>query len=278
VDLLSLNGLQIYPIDPLSMLSADSLTASQMIESPLQPHLWVDVGNPKLVYQLSIRGPAPHFQGEDLGLITFDLSIVEVAGEFVHGIDNVVLKILKTPSGKLMIGNLETTPSKSTLSTSNPAQDCTSIVCKWREIIADRLSKVKGCGGKSRPANSVAPGPSEQNSQDMPYHGSHRPHSHHNKHHRIVRFLKSIVLHVFIPIAIGVVAGVTASLVGMVVGHLIVFLWRKTFRRATKGTYSKVQQGDTFVEDASDESKLSEEHQGPPPIYEEALIDEKALE
>jgi len=277
-----LNNLRLFSGDIRERISpalTTALTAPQVIESTLHfgPHAWKVVGEPKLGYQISIRGsPAPFEDKEDT--ITFKLHIIEVGGRIITGIDDVMFKILKTESGRLVITDLKAISVKNTPSTSHPGQECTTIVCKWRAIIAHRLSKTKGCGGKSRPGSSSAPAEPKEEDHVRPGAHSHRPHGHRQKHRHIIRLLQSVVLHIFLPIAIGIVVGVTASLVGMLAGHLIVFLWRIFFRRGTKGTYSKVQQQTALDEEGSDESRLLKEPQGPPPLYEEVLLEEKALE
>lgn len=79
--------------------------------------------------------------------------------------------------------------------------------------------------------------------------------------------------------------GVTASLLGMVVGHLVVFVWRALFRHGSNQRYySELHQEEVAEEEGDDESKGLVEHQGPPPVYEDApayedaVADEKASE
>jgi hypothetical protein len=72
--------------------------------------------------------------------------------------------------------------------------------------------------------------------------------------------------------------GITASLLGMVVGHIAIFVWRILFRRNTpRQQYIKVQQ-EEVADEVMDESKGFMAHQGPPPVYEEVVIVEKASE
>jgi hypothetical protein len=82
-------------------------------------------------------------------------------------------------------------------------------------------------------------------------------------------------MHVVIPVLIGIMVGITASLVGMVVGHTVIFIWRALFRRGQRPQYAKVQQ-EEVDEDVTDEIKGLMEHQGPPPVYEEVVVIEKA--
>jgi len=283
-DQLFMNDVQIYPIDPRNTpLMMEPLTADQLVKSPAGT--WEYAASPKLGYALAVSHPAVSSNNEQLNLVNIKMEILEVADKFINGMDAVVMKLLETPSGKLMIGDVDIIP----IPVSNPSnptdnnQECTTMLCKWRAIIADKLAKVKGsikgCAGKARPG---AHG-SKHGSGVRPHghgrprpHGPHRPHRHHHRHGGFSRFLRSIVLHVFIPIMIGVVVGVTTSLIGMVVGHLIIFIWRVLFRRGQRGQYHRVQQ-EAVDKEEDDETKSFLNHQGPPPTYEEAPAYEEAV-
>lgn len=267
VDTLLLNGVQIYPPHDLSMVP---LTAPQITSDGQQ----IDM---RLGYELSIK-PVVKSNDEQLELIAVDLQIVEIADQFVNGLESVAMKLLKTPSGKLMIGNLETAPTTNPIvNPSDTGKECTTLICKWRAIVADKLSHLtpkKGCGTKGRPNEDIATG-------GRP-HKHHGPNRQHHKHHRVARFflaLKSVAIHVLIPIFIGIAVGMTASLIGMLVGNIVVFLWRALYRRGRKGSYSRVQQEETAVPNSTDETKTFADHQGPPPVYEDVIVmDEKVAE
>jgi hypothetical protein len=147
---------------------------------------------------------------------------------------------------------------------------------------------LKGCGSKSRPepARVVSfhgkhHGDHGEHSHPRP-HGPHRPYRHHHKHGGFARFLRGVVLHVFIPVLIGIMVGITASLIGMVVGHIAIFVWRLLFRRGQQARYTRVQQDDAVIEESNDETKSFLDHQGPPPVYPEPPVyteaDEKTSE
>jgi hypothetical protein len=284
VDHLMLNGMQIYPIDPRSSQFMEPLTASQMLKA--SDDTWEYSSTPKLGYSLSVRHPAVSSKKDQIDLVSIHLEIVEVADKFINGIPTVDLKLLETPTGKLMISDAAIAAPLSEIS--NPTdndQQCTTIVCKWRAIIADRLSKLKGCGGKAKPAFV-----SVTNSKDHGHHGghkrphgsgSHRPYRHHHRHGGITRFLRGIVMHIFIPVLIGVMVGITASLIGMIVGHIVIFTWRILFRRGQRGQcnkrcskYTKVEQNDT----ADEEAKSFLQNQDPPPHYEVVVKEARTAE
>lgn len=307
IDRLYLNGLAIHPMD---VMDFHSLTAPQLVRIGSQPSV---AGTPQLGFHLSIGQPIPSTESDQLHLYELELEIVEVADRFVGGLDVVNLKFLKTPSGKLMISDLKAFPPKPSIPIPAPHdadKECTSVLCKWRAIIAGKLSQLKGCGHKLRPGHKKGHKGAHKGEHKEPHkadhkpghkvrphhgeheehrphhgprphgsrpHGGHHPHhGHHHKHGAILRLMRSVMLHVMIPITIGVLAGVTASLVGMVVGHLVVFVWRTLFRRGSKQRQSSKLQ----YEEAHDneEAKALVDHQGAPPVYEDAPAYEDAVE
>jgi hypothetical protein len=278
VDQLLLNGLPIYPINPSAASFMEPLTASQMVKA--EDNTWQYASTPVLGYSISVRRPVSSEQ-DHLDLVSVHLEIVEVADKFLSGIPTVDLKLLQTPSGQLMIGDAEIVAPSSP--SSAPAQECTTILCKWRAIIADRLAQMKGwkgCGGESRPATTAT------EAEPKPHHGHDggRPHHHphhykHGKHGGLARVLKGIAIHIFIPVLIGILCGITASLVGMFVGHIAIFTWRFFFRGSEHhARYHKCPHGKAAIKDVDEESKGFLEHQDPPPEYVEAPVDEKTAE
>lgn len=277
-DRLMLNGVQFYPLDPFSP-AMQSLTADQLVKT--HEGKFEYAASPNLGYALRISHPvAPSNHKEQLDLVEVHFEIIDVAGKLIDGMSDIVLKVLETPSGKLMIGDAEILPPKAT---SGP--ECTTIVCKWRAIVAAKLSKLKGCGSKRPKAGSyVHLKPAHPKGHHNRPHGSHhggRPHHRHHRHGNFARFLRSVIFHVLIPVLIGVVVGITASLVGMIIGHLAIFVYRAVFRRHSRAEYQKVQQSDAVV----DEEKVAFiEHQSPPPVYEDspayevAVGDEKSVQ
>jgi len=265
-DQLMLNGLQIYPIDSLSQAFMEPLTADQIAK--VSDDIWAFAATPRLGYSLSVKHPVQAAEAEP-DLVAIRIEIVEVANKFINGIPSVELKLLETSSGKLLLGDAQIVPSMAPVSetTIDEAPECTTLVCKWRATIADRLSKLKGCGRKARPGQIDGPKHQGQEGHTRPHvrphgrpHGGHGPHRHHRNKHGIARFLRNVAVHVLIPILVGVIVGIVASIVGMVVGNIVVFVWRAVFRRGDQAQYIKVQQEDG-------DTKSVSEKQGPPPTY-----------
>jgi hypothetical protein len=255
-DILQLNGVQIYPPRDLPF---EPLGAFQLTSDPRDGHYL------RLGYELDVT-PVVKSEQDQLDLIEFRLQIIEIGDKFVDGLESVVLHLVKTPTGKLMIGDLYTAP------TTNPGgKDCNTLFCKLRKVLTDKLSHVKpskvGCGSKSGPKPTSKPHTGSE-------HGAHRHHKHHGLR-RILHMFKKVALHVIIPVFIGIAAGFMASLIGMFVGQSAVFLWRTFYRRGQKGAYSRVQQEETDIV-GKDQEKSLLVNQDAPPVYEEIVRDEKS--
>jgi len=274
-----LNDIQLYPIDEMSQSFMTAFTADQLVKTA-DGH-WNYAASPKLGYSLSILRPAPQFKTEPIGLVAISLEVVEIGQAFIQGFPVIEAKLLETSSGKLMIRGLTTRPSPTISST--PDQECTSFACKWRAIVADKISKLKGlkgCSGMKRPQTSsadVTPKPAKpfHHGHHRPAHGAHRPHRHHHKHSGFVKFLRGLVFHVFIPIMIGVVVGILASVVGMVAGHIAIFVWRVLFRRGQSPGCHRLHEESNSKNDEDAKSLLG--HDTPPPVYEDAPAYEDAV-
>jgi len=265
-DKVMVNGLQIYPIEPMSASFMEALHAPQFIFT--DESTWDYAAEPQLGYSLGVKAPI-HSEDEQLDLITIHMEIVEVGNTFIQGIPAVELSVLQTPSGKLMLGNaVEVGTQQMEVTPSDGDQECATVLCKWRAILAEKLSSLKGCGksNKAPPRpNANLDGPKDHDAR--PHRRPHGHHRHHRHRHTILRFLRNITMHVLLPIAVGVAVGITASLVGMLVGNIVVLVWRVLFRRNQAQTIPVHEV--VIVEESDDETKsfLVKETQGPPPSY-----------
>lgn len=288
VDHLLVNGHHIYPVKTVIEDMLKPLEVDQLIKAPQGG--WNHVATAETSYLVAVGEPLSTSDERELQLIHVRLEILEMAG--IHGFPFLEVKLLKTPSGKLMIGDAYTSKSvghaKGPLRTS-PTEECTSIICQWRAIIADKISKLKGCGGR-RPAHTgamsgptgpfIKPGHGAHSSK--PHHarphGAHGHHGHHrHRHGRFSRVIRTIVFHVLVPILIGIVVGITASLVGMIVGHILIFIWRVLFRRGQRAQSCRFQEVPVEKSD-DDESRGFLEQESAPPVYEDAPAYEEAVE
>lgn len=270
-DQLLLNGLPIYPIDPRSQTFMTPLTADQMVKNA--DNTWSYVATPALGYSLSVKHPMQSADEEELDLVAIHIEIMEVANKFLNGIPSVELKLIQTPSGGLVLGDAKiTAPQTQVSEPADNAQECTNLICKWRAIIAGKLSKLKGCS-KNKGHGRVKGGRPHGHQQGRPH---RRPHGTHFRHrHSLGRFIRNVAVHILVPVMIGIAVGITASLVGMLVGNVVIFVWRLFFRRE-RAQYVAVSKEEIVVVEGEDETSAFLEHQGPPPTYSEA--DEKTEE
>lgn len=287
VDQLLLNGLQLYPIDPSVLALGASLTADQLVKTPAGS--WNYASSPRLGYSMSVSSPELS-PDQQLGLISVKIQIQQLGQTFMNGFPTMEVKLLETPSRKLMIGDVAI---KAAQAPTEAGQECTSILCKWRAIVAAKLAQLKaskGCGGarpkheitaapggiSSHPASIVKDGPMIHVKPHHGHHGGHRAHRHRHRHGGFARFLRGIVFHVFVPIMIGIVVGIMASLVGMVVGHIAIFIWRMLFRRGERASCRRIRHEESISKDDEDSKSLLG-HDNPPPVYEEAPAYEDAV-
>jgi len=268
-DILYMNGVQFFPPRLDQNHVPEPLTALQ-VAAGTKPS---DASNQhlRLGYELLIR-PAVRDSKDgiaaDIALINIHFQIAEIGDKFVDGLESVELKLLKTSSGKLMIVDQKIAPT-----TNAGGADCQTMICKFRNIISDKLSAIKsgkkGCSQKAgamRPHGHGRPGPFQ--------HGRHGRHGRHRFAH-FMHTLKNIAFHVLIPVFIGVAVGMTASIVGMIAGQMIVFFWRAIYRNG-QGNYSHIEQEESF-EEGEEEEKSLVENQGPPPVYEDFKDEKTAL-
>ncbi|KAG9237660.1 hypothetical protein BJ875DRAFT_369500 [Amylocarpus encephaloides] len=276
-DKLVLNDVQLYPAPSMAELIQDPLSAHQIIAEDGEMRT-ADI--PTLGYTVLIETPV-HSEQDQLDLVVVHVDIIEVANNFVQTVPTMTIKMLKTASGKLMLQGTELVEKVGVKSSpSDGDQECTTMACKWKSILAGKLSKLKGCAGKKNRPQASADGPKDHgrlHTTTRPHpHAGHRPHGHPHHRHRqtMMRFLRKVAIHFLVPIAIGIAIGITASLVGMLIGNTLVFLWRFFFRR-DQAQYHLVSKDEIIItEETDDESKGFLEYQGPPPTYTSA--EEKA--
>ncbi|RYP48534.1 hypothetical protein DL768_005613 [Monosporascus sp. mg162] len=284
VDRLMLNGYELYPkSDPFK----NTLTAA----------LLPDFGDKKMKRPHHFKGPRPN-RVQNLGfglqtrvlpsadnddaleLVVVDLQIIEVGNAFVDGIPNVEIKLVKTPSGKLMIADLAPTASETVPETPTPAQEeCTTIFCKWLAMAKQqwgRFRSGKHCGG--RPVHA-----SQESGHSATHHPHHPGHAHHHHEfkHSWKHLLKNIATQILLPVAIGIMAGVTASVLGMMVGTFVVYVWRTFIRRPSStrrrhrghGHSSKAAVNEAVVEEEKSGLMAHQEESDVPPAYvEEGVV------
>ncbi|KAK6856876.1 hypothetical protein PG995_007063 [Apiospora arundinis] len=279
-DRLLLNGFELYPnSDPMaSTLSAKLQNDAMPHHQMMRPgHMRHQKNEFPLGFGLRTAAVAKN-EEDNLELYQLDLQIIEVGNVFIDGLPNVQVKVIKTPEGGLMIGDIEATASES--GQKGKPETCTSWVCRMKSAAMQQLARLrtyKSCHGKPKAMGKLEgmhrhPGPHHLN--DAPNHRA-----------QWSQLMKNIASHILLPIAIGIVAGVSASILGMMVGTAIVCLWRTFVRpagtrrhhRRRGHSVHKAAQNETAVNDekAGLMSHQEEELDTPPSYVEEGLVEDK---
>jgi predicted small lipoprotein YifL len=165
-DKLVVNGLQLWPVG-ISASSIEPLTAPQFIYT--DESTWDYAAEPQLGYSIFSQAPILS-PDQELYLVKIQLEVIEVGNTFIKGIPAVEISLLRTPSGKLMLGDVMQmeAPAKE-LTPSDGDQECATALCKWRAILAEKLSSLKGCGRKPLKApprpNASVDGPKDHDSR-----------------------------------------------------------------------------------------------------------------
>lgn len=210
VDRFTLNGYELYPNpDPLR----NTLTAPVLPDLPNRrpgtPRFPLR-GGPKrpqrsqpLGFAMETGAVATKNDG-DLQLISLDIQIIEVGNVLIRDIPDVRVKLVKTPSGKLLIGNIATVSSQTEAADiRGNEKECSTMLCRWKALMSQKLSPIfRGCGGSPRPHHQ-SEGEHQHGHGHMP-HPSHMNHRHHG--------FGIFVMRILFPVLIGIVAGISASL------------------------------------------------------------------
>ncbi|KAI1337100.1 hypothetical protein F5Y15DRAFT_161207 [Xylariaceae sp. FL0016] len=285
-DRLLLNGFELYPSPHPEDVGGLSARVQADIPNRRPTHFkgMPNTGKVQsLGYGLQTQS-VPTTEDDALELVMVELQIIQVGMVFADGIPNVQVKLVKTPSGKLMIGAIDTMDSQ-TLQKSpmDKQEECTTMLCKWKAIIMQKIAQLRamqGCGGRTGHMSA---------GMRKPAHQGQRPYHHEQHNNRMGHLFRNIVYHILLPVAVGVVVGVTASILGMMVGTFIVFLWRTFVRRDScqrrnkyaHGRCHKAAQHDAAVDDEKSGLMAYHEDADIPPAYVESGIvasDEKRPE
>jgi len=250
--------------------------------------------------QLQVTGSQSRFDGAETisqagtELLPLTLQITSLEGEPVNP-PELRINLLKDSRGRLMIASFETAQTEEN-SLASDKKDCNEwpLLCEWKDIIAERIEKMKkmgkGCnkrphgqdgpvahdGFHGKPPHRFRPGRPHDRPHHRPHHHGHGPHGHH-RHHRVHMFLRRALFTILIPIVIGIFAGTVTYLVGMALGCLIAMVVAKVHGRG----YERIALEED-VEQAEEEhpKKVEDEKEefaelpayDAPPVYEEADV------
>ncbi|KAK6713900.1 hypothetical protein SNK04_004863 [Fusarium graminearum] len=209
----------------------------------------------RLGYGLAIR-PEGIDEDQHMEIVNVEVRIIEVGDRFVDGVPPVTVKLIKSLSGEILIGNIEVK------GTGEKAPEDCDMWCRTKDVVHDTWKgvkdKFKGCHGK-KPHHGHEHG-------HKPYHGSgkaenkptdnfkHGPLMHKKPEQSMVEVLKHVAAYIVIPVLMGVAAGVGVAffvmcLFSMV--HRLICLFRGESRESDKhlGAYHQVPFVELPVED-----------------------------
>ncbi|KAI0425282.1 hypothetical protein F5Y09DRAFT_322120 [Xylaria sp. FL1042] len=286
-DRLTVNGYELYPNPDLlrNTLMAPVIPDMASRQVGAKPRLRGGMNRPqnnqRLGFAMETEAVATDDE-EDLQLVNVEIQIIEVGDVFIERIPNVQVKLVKTPSGKLAIGTIDTIRSE-VAGSPDGRKECSTTVCKWKAMFFEQLYRIfsfKGCDGSRPPPppHGHHHGEHKHGHGPGPHHHPH-PHPHHMGHrHGWGHGFRVFVTHILFPIMIGIVAGISASLIGMLVGTFIVFVWRLLFRRSSSRSSHRCRYARKVAKDenatSEEKSGLLNEHEDieAPPAYAESNV------
>ncbi|KAI8957556.1 hypothetical protein F5Y11DRAFT_339232 [Daldinia sp. FL1419] len=288
-DRLMVNGFELYPnADPFrNTLTATVRPDVLHRQMKKRPHFKGKGPQPQtLGFGLQTR-PIAKSEEDSLELIEVQLDIIEVGDVFVNNIPNVQIKVVKTPTGKLMLGEIKTVDTTVANNPMDKQAECATLICKWKAIIAQKLAGLrfhKGCGG--RPAHAMVHDHAKGNEEAKVEEPQEPHHGHRQKNWGLL--FKNIASHILLPVAVGILAGITACILGMIAGTFAVFLWRAVVRRGhtrrhhhRHGHHHKASHAEAVVNDEKSGLMANQEDADAPPAYAEegvVVIDDKKTE
>ena len=280
------------PILPLSAISATSVMHATLYHSdaPVSaPREEVPISYHSLIETQSTDGRVTanglHFvkltitvlRVGDLDVEKLSPIVVVVLQKIDHGSNNgAVTHIIQAPAGGLLTIP-PTAASPTEQEKAGGAKGCSRLpqMCRFKAAAAAKIAKIKAHFRAGCPGSRVGAKLANDNHRHSHHNhgGNHRHGGHRGNVQRVRHIFKTIVLHVLLPILIGVAAGMTASLLGLVVGALAVKLWQRFYIGETKGAYFAVR---NIWERASEQTEkvAVDGSEDVPPVY----ADEKVLE
>lgn len=237
-DRLTVNGFELYPSsDPFKQ----ALTAPHIPDFPAaasssgrRRRHGARPLEPVLGFGLAVSPAQAVDEDAALELVQLDLQVFEVGGSFVTGLDNVRVRLVVAQGGALLMGALETTPTKTMAmpvpfavpagptSVGADGKECTTMLCRLKAMVGDSVAHVKPwrhCGGKGAIDGIVKPGEEEQQEEAKL---DETPQEHRNiddelykAQHTWTQLAKNIwstiLLPAFVGICIGILIGAVAT-------------------------------------------------------------------
>ncbi|RGP77912.1 hypothetical protein FLONG3_3981 [Fusarium longipes] len=216
----------------------------------------------RLGYGLAIR-PEGVDKDQQLEIVNVEVRIIEVGDRFVDGVPPVTVKLIKSPVGDILIGNIEVKGAGE-----KAPEDC-DIWCRtkdmvhgtWKDVKGKFKGKFKGCPGM-KPQHSHehghkshhGPGKSENKPTDNFKHG---PLMDKKPEQSLGEVLKHVTAYIIIPVLMGVAAGVGVAFLVMCLFsmvHRLVYLFKGESVEPVEPSLGASHKA-SFVEHAAEDEK-----------------------
>jgi hypothetical protein len=167
----------------------------------------------RLGYGLAIR-PEGIDEDQHLEIVDVEVRIIEVGDRFVDGVPPVTVKLIKSLSGEILIGNIEVK------GTGEKAPEDCDMWCRTKDMVHDTW---KGVKGKFKGCHGMKPHHGHEHGH-KPNHGSvkaeHKPTDnfkqgplmHKKPEQSMGDVLKHVAAYIVLPVLMGVAAGVGVAL------------------------------------------------------------------
>lgn len=248
---LTLNGFELYPqADPWH----GDLMASVVRNNGKSR-------DQRLGYSLAVK-PEAIDEEQHLEVIGVRLRIIEVGSLFVEGMPTVEVKLIKSQSGEIIIGNVNVEAAVE--------KDYDNSFLRIKEKFNELWKQIKGGCHHSKAVASHEKGANIAHDGQRPHHGAGRPahhgHGHkHNAHHRHSwgKLIKNIAANVVLPVLTGITAGVGVAVFGMALCSFFAMVFqarRERSRRASLRIKAPIQ--DAAIEE--EKAGLMGDQEAPP--------------
>jgi len=163
----------------------------------------------RLGYGLAIR-PEGLDEDQHLEIVNVEVRIIEVGDRFVDGVPPVTVKLIKSPVGDILIGNIEVKGAGE-----KAPEDC-DVWCRAKDMVHDTWKDVKG---KFKGCHGMKPHHGHEHGH-KPHHGpgkaqnkptdnfKHGPLMDKKPEQSLGEVLKHVTAYIIIPVLMGVAAGV----------------------------------------------------------------------
>lgn len=247
---LTLNGFELYPAaDPWH----NDLVASIVKENE-------ESREQRLGYSLSVKPDAVDLE-QRMELVSVELRVIEVGNLFVDGMPTVRVRLIKTPSGEIIIGSVDVEEVTE--------KNNENFLLHIKEKVMEFYGKIKGGCGRHRHSGPKQSGDSMKMGGQRP-HDSHHHHGGHRHHHRHdwVKLLKNIAANILIPVLAGITAGVGVAVLAMGLCSIFTLIFRARRRRCRRAArHAKAAVNEPAI--AEEKAGLLESEDDVPPQYEE---------